>query len=109
MNLMPRNSKLSLHIPVPRARPWDATDFSHFDIPAAGSVRRPDTLAREAEMRDLPYTLVRVLDDDGRAVGPWDPQLSPDILRRGLRAMLLTRLFEDRMMRAQRQGKTSFF
>jgi 2-oxoisovalerate dehydrogenase E1 component alpha subunit len=60
-------------------------------------------------MRDLPYELIRVLDDSGRAVGPWDPGLSPEILRQGLRAMLLTRIFDDRLLRVHRQGKTSFY
>jgi 2-oxoisovalerate dehydrogenase E1 component alpha subunit len=43
------------------------------------------------------------------AVGPWDPRLSPDLLRRMLRSMALTRAFDERMFRAQRQGKTSFY
>ena len=60
-------------------------------------------------MRDLVYGLVRVLDDEGRAVGPWNPRLTPDVMRRMLRAMALTRAFDDRMFRAQRQGKTSFY
>lgn len=101
--------RLSLHVPEPPARPGDAVDFSRLQIPEAGSVRRPDSAAPEKEMRDLPFTLVRVLDDDGQAVGSWDPKLSPDMLRRGLRAMLLTRAFDDRLFRAHRQGKTSFY
>lgn len=101
--------RLELHIPQPPARPGDAANFDHLDIPPAGSARRPDSAAPEAEMRDLPYTLVRVLDDGGRAVGAWDPGLSPDVLRKGLRAMLLTRAFDDRLFRAHRQGKTSFY
>ena len=60
-------------------------------------------------MRDLPFDLIRVLDDEGQAVGPWDPRLSPDLMRRGLRAMLRTRVFDDRLFRAHRQGKTSFY
>lgn len=100
---------LALHIPVPPARPGDAPDFSHLKIPAAGSVPRPDPAATAESMRDLSFTIMRVLDDDGRAVGPWAPQVDPQILRDGLRAMLLTRLFEDRMFRSHRQGKTSFF
>ena len=43
------------------------------------------------------------------AVGPWDPKLDPDTLRRMLRDMMLVRIFDDRMYRAQRQGKTSFY
>ena len=60
-------------------------------------------------MRDLPYELIRVLDDNGQAMGPWCPDLPVDTLKRGLRAILLTRLFDDRMFKLQRQGKTSFF
>ncbi|HWU13378.1 MAG TPA: thiamine pyrophosphate-dependent dehydrogenase E1 component subunit alpha, partial [Caulobacter sp.] len=62
-----------------------------------------------AEIRDLAFDLIRVLDDEGRAVGPWAPELSPEILTQGLRAMLLTRAYDERMFRVQRQGKTSFY
>ena len=60
-------------------------------------------------MRELAYGLIRVLDEEGRAIGPWNPRVDPETLRRGLKAMLLTRAFDDRMYRAQRQGKTSFY
>jgi 2-oxoisovalerate dehydrogenase E1 component alpha subunit len=50
-----------------------------------------------------------VLDEDGRAVGPWDPKLAPDFLRRGLKAMMKTRVFDARMLIAQRQKKLSFY
>jgi 2-oxoisovalerate dehydrogenase E1 component alpha subunit len=106
---MLNHPKLSLHIPEPPSRPGEAPDFSGLVIPAAGETRRPEPSAAESEMHDLPYGLVRVLDHDGRAVGPWNPRLKPDLLIRGLRAMMLTRLFDDRMFRAHRQGKTSFF
>jgi 2-oxoisovalerate dehydrogenase E1 component alpha subunit len=58
---------------------------------------------------DLAYALVRVLDDDGRAVGPWAMQTDPQVLRRGLRAMMKTRIFDARMLIAQRQKKMSFY
>ena len=29
-------------------------------------------------MRDLAYSLIRVLDDDGTAVGPWAPDVDPE-------------------------------
>ncbi|MFA7440398.1 MAG: thiamine pyrophosphate-dependent enzyme [Sphingomonadaceae bacterium] len=106
MSNLPR---LRLHIPTPPARPGEPPRFDHLDIAAAGAVRRPDSAAPGQEMRDLPYTLIRVLDDAGAAVGPWNPGLSPDTMIRGLRAMLLTRLFDDRMFRAHRQGKASFY
>src|SRR5206468_9555154 len=38
-----------------------------------------------------------------------DPRLNPETLRRALAHMLVTRAFDDRMYRAQRQGKTSFY
>ena len=78
-------------------------------MPPGGPARRPDTADDARSFTDLAYTLVRVLDDDGRAVGPWDPKLSPDLLRRMLRSMALLRAFDERMFRAQRQGKTSFY
>ncbi|MGH8506949.1 MAG: thiamine pyrophosphate-dependent enzyme [Stenotrophobium sp.] len=102
-------SALELYIPEPKARPGDVPDFSDLEIPPAGSVARPDTAAVESTLRELPYQLIRVLDDDGSAVGEWNPRLSPEVLRQGLRAMLLTRTFDERMMRLQRQGKTSFY
>ena len=100
---------LSLHVPQPDARPGDEPDFSDLEIPKAGTVPRPDVGAAPDSMRDLVYTLVRVLDDDGRAVGPWDPRLDPETLRRMLRDMVIVRSYDDRMYRAQRQGKTSFY
>jgi len=101
--------RLSLHVPEPRFRPGDPVDFAAVDVPAAGSTRRPDSAAAAADFTDLAYGLVRVLDEHARAVGPWDPKLSPDMLRRMLRSMALTRAFDERMFRAQRQGKTSFY
>jgi 2-oxoisovalerate dehydrogenase E1 component alpha subunit len=103
------NAGLTFYVPEPSARPGEAPDFSGMDIPAAGTVRRPDCLAAEPELRDLPYALIRVLDEHGRALGDWDPQLPAETLRRALRAMMLTRQFDDRLFRIHRQGKTSFY
>ncbi|MET0362131.1 MAG: 3-methyl-2-oxobutanoate dehydrogenase (2-methylpropanoyl-transferring) subunit alpha [Sphingobium sp.] len=100
---------LRLHVPEPLFRPGDVADFGHFDIPAAGATPRPDETIHPSEIRDHAYGLVRVMDEDGRSVGPWDPKLPADTLLRMLRAMALTRAFDDRMFRAQRQGKTSFY
>ena len=79
------------HVPTPKTRPGDAPDFSNIKVPAAGAAPRPDPATPEPQMRDLAYGLVRVLDDDGKAVGPWDPKIDPETLRKGLRAMMLTR------------------
>ncbi|HEY0917102.1 MAG TPA: 3-methyl-2-oxobutanoate dehydrogenase (2-methylpropanoyl-transferring) subunit alpha [Solimonas sp.] len=100
---------LELHVPEPAARPGDAPDFSHLHIPPAGIVPRPATDAPESSMRELPYQLIRVLDGQGKAVGPWNPKLSAERLRHGLRTMLRTRAFDERMVRLQRTGKTSFY
>lgn len=100
---------LSLHIPMPHTRPGQHANFDYLAIPAAGVVPRPPVDIPGTHVQEMPYQLIRVLNGAGEAVGAWDPQLSSDHLLRGLRAMLLTRVFDDRMFRAHRQGKTSFF
>src|SRR6476660_1695280 len=106
---MTNPARLSLHIPEPKVRPGDKPDFSYLKIPAAGVVPRPNIAARASELGAYTDTLIRVLDHEGNAVGPWDPKLNADTLRRGLRAMMLTRAYDERMFRVQRQGKTSFY
>jgi 2-oxoisovalerate dehydrogenase E1 component alpha subunit len=101
--------RLELHVPEPRFRPGDTVDFSHFAIPEAGAQPRPDESCPAAETYPLCDDMIRVLGEDDRAHGPWDPRLSPDFLREMLRQMALTRAFDNRMYRAQRQGKTSFY
>ena len=100
---------LSLHVPEPKFRPGDAVDYADFDKGEAGAVARPPMDAESRTMREHAYGLVRVLDDGGKAVGPWDPRLEPERLIAMLRHMALTRAYDDRMYRAQRQGKTSFY
>ena len=100
---------LSLHVPEPRFRPGDAVDYESFDRGEAGRTPRPDVAVAPAELRAHAYELIRVLDDDGDARGPWDPRLAPERLIAMLRHMALTRAFDERMYRAQRQGKTSFY
>ena len=104
---MPSASRL--HVPHPPARPGEASNFSYLKLSPAGSVARPDTKAAADSIMDLSTSLIRVLDDEHRAVGPWDPHLEADELQVGLRHMMMTRAFDDRMQRAQRQGKISFY
>jgi len=106
---MKNTPTLSLRVPEPSGRPGDTPDFSQLKLDEPGAVARPDVSTTPAEMRDHAFRLIRVLDDQGKAVGPWDPKLDPETMRRGLKAMILTRAFDDRMHRAHRQGKTSFY
>ena len=100
---------LRLHVPEPPGRPGRETDFSYLKISPAGAVRRPPVDARPSETGDIVDALVRVLDEEGRAVGPWDPKADPQLLRAGMHAMLKTRTFDARMLVAQRQKKMSFY
>jgi len=107
---MRRNAPvLELHVPEPSFRPGDTPDFSSLNIPAAGAAPRPDTGVAAAETHPLTTHLVRVLGDDHKPTGPWDPKLDPDTLRKMLKDMVTVRIFDDRMYRSQRQGKTSFY
>ena len=101
--------QLKLHVPEPAFRPGDTPDFSSVTVPAAGEAPRPDVAAKAADTHPLATSMVRVLGDDNRAVGSWDPKIDPDTLRKMLRDMVTVRIFDDRMYRSQRQGKTSFY
>jgi 2-oxoisovalerate dehydrogenase E1 component alpha subunit len=101
--------KLTLNVPEPEFRPGDQPDFTHFPMPRAGEVRRPPVEEDPENMRDLAFSIIRVLDRDGRAVGDWSPELSDEALLTGLRHMMTLRAYDARMLMAQRQGKTSFY
>ena len=100
---------LSLSVPEPQSRPGEEPDFSHVDIGEAGKVARPEISLTADD--SLPFTrdLIRVLDMEGKAHGPWAAGVSPEVKRKGLETMIRVRAFDARMMKAQRQGKTSFY
>lgn len=100
---------LSLKVPEPEVRPGGKPDFSGVTIPRAGTVRRPEVDADPADIRDLGYTIIRVLNRAGEAVGPWAGLLDDAQALQGLRDMMKVRAFDARMLMAQRQGKTSFY
>ncbi|EAQ14785.1 branched-chain alpha-keto acid dehydrogenase E1 component [Maritimibacter alkaliphilus HTCC2654] len=100
---------LRLHVPEPTLRPGDSPDFSGVPIPKAGSVRRPPVDADPEDIRDLAFTIIRVMARNGQAVGDWAPDIDDDELRTGLRHMMLLREYDARMLMAQRQGKSSFY
>ncbi len=70
---MPPRSRL--HVPNPPARPGQEPDFSYVQISPAGAVQRPDIKAAARDIEDLSVQMVRVLDEEHRAVGPWNPNL----------------------------------
>src|SRR5688572_25552550 len=104
---MKRQSRL--HVPHPPARPGDKPNFGYLSTSPAGSVLRPDVTAQVRDIEFLAEEMVRVLDVTYGAIGPWNPHLHSEDLQIGLRHMLLTRLFDDRMLKMQRQGKISFY
>lgn len=104
---MPSASRF--HVPHPPARPGEQANFDYLRLSPAGSVQRPETTAAADTMTSLATSLVRVIDEEHRAVGPWDPHLEAPELQVALRHMITTRAYDDRMQRVQRQGKISFY
>ena len=50
---MTKSKPLSLQVPEPSSRPGDKPDFSHIEIPVAGTTRRPEVDCAPEHMRDL--------------------------------------------------------
>ena len=100
---------LSFHVPAPAVRPGGTPDFSDVQISRAGEVERPPVDVAPEKIREHAYKIIRVLDRDSQAVGPWAGLLSDAELLEGLRHMMTLRAFDARMQMAQRQGKTSFY
>lgn len=101
-----------LSFPHPPARPDQVPDFSDIAIPDAGSLPVPPLDVTAEQSRALAVGLIRILDDNDNAVGPWADYLgdqSAETLLLGLRDMIKMRALDRRMMNAQRQGKTSFY
>ncbi len=101
--------KPTLHVPQTPARPGEEPDFSYVHLSEAGEVERPEINTRVRDMVHLSEDMVRVLDEQHKGLGPWNPHLDEHDLQVGLRHMLLTRLFDERMLRMQRQGKITFY
>ncbi len=100
---------LSLYVPEPEFRPGDKPDFSDVEIPQAGAAPMPPVDVEAGDIRDLAYTIIRVMNREGEAVGPWADLLSDEAVKEGLEDMMRVRAFDARMLMAQRQGKTSFY
>jgi 2-oxoisovalerate dehydrogenase E1 component alpha subunit len=102
-------TKSRLQIPRPSARPGEEPDFSYLNLSPAGSVDKPSISARTKDIEHLSGGLIRVLDDDHSAKGPWNPNFDATEMQVGLRWMLLNRVFDERMWQIQRQGRISFY
>ena len=106
---MTEQAALRLHVPEPSGRPGESTDFSYLRLSEPGAVRKPPIDTSHFDTADLAYSMIRVLNDEHQAIGPWVPEVDETALRRGLRSMMETRIFDARMIIAQRQRKTSFY
>ena len=84
MSDRPNLPPLRLHVPEPKFRPGDEADFGDLVIPEAGVAPRPAVESPPADFHELAYSLVRVLDGEGRAIGPWNPKLDAETLRKAL-------------------------
>jgi len=106
---MDPSKKPKLYVPEPAARPGETPDFSDFVVPQAGALDRPPVDAPASALEHYAVEIIRVMDDDGKAKGPWAPQLSDEAKLKGVKDMLTLRHFDARMLTAQRKGKTSFY
>ena len=101
--------KHGFYIPEPKNRPGDSPDFGDMEILKFAPVAKPDISETSENLRHLPFQLVRTLTDDDIEDGYWKPKLSAAVYRKALRYMSITRIFDEKLLRMQRQGKTSFF
>jgi 2-oxoisovalerate dehydrogenase E1 component subunit alpha len=99
---------LEFHVPTAPHRPGDQPRFAPF-ANQPGDLQRPDTLAPFASLREHASGMIRVLDDDSLARGPWSPEINGQQLRHGLEMMLRARHLDARMINMQRQGRLSFY
>ena len=83
---------LSFHVPAPAVRPGGTPDFSDVQISRAGEVERPPVDVAPEKIREHAYKIIRVLNRDSQAVGPWAGLLSDaervEKLARKLRTMV---------------------
>ena len=73
---------LRLHVPEPSARPGQATDFSYLKLSPAGAVAKPPVDVSASDTAPLTGQLIRVLDDNGGAVGPWAADIDDAVLQK---------------------------
>lgn len=106
---MSDSKPLRLHVPEPSARPGQRTDFSYLKLSPAGQLPRLPLDVSAQQTAGHTQGLIRVLDENGQAVGDWAADIPDEVLLTGMRAMLKTRAYDARLLIAQRQKKTSFY
>ena len=75
---MSQYGPLKLHVPEPTGRPGSRQTFPICaSRPPAGSQTPIDVAA--IDTGNLAYSLIRVIDEDGQAVGPWAPDISDEL------------------------------
>ena len=90
-------------------RPGDEPSFGGTFTEQPGDLNRPDpATCTTDDTVEHARGLIRVLDDNGEASGEWDPNLDAETLIQGLEYMMRLRIFDDRMIKMQRTGKTLF-
>jgi 2-oxoisovalerate dehydrogenase E1 component alpha subunit len=91
-------------------RPGDDANFGGSFKEKPEDLSRPDPATCDAQ-ETVPHAsgLIRVIDDDNKAKGEWDPHLDAETMIQGLEYMMRLRIFDDRMMKMQRTGKLSFY
>lgn len=102
------NGAPCLRVPEPPYRPGEEPRFLRFSQ-QPGDLPCPDPLADYTELRPHAAGLIRVLDDDANACGPWNPEISAEVLLDALKTMVKVRHFDSRMLTMQRQGRLSFY
>ena len=100
--------QIPLHIPDAPNRPGDSSSFEPWKW-HPNDLKKPEFDCVADETFDHATGLVRVLDDNGEALGDWNPNLTTEELKLGLEHMVRLRIFDDRMMKMQRTGKLSFY
>ena len=78
---------LRLHVPEPSARPGQTTDFSYLKLSPAGALPALPLATSSQQTASYTQGLIRVLDDDGNAVGDWAKDIPDELLLRASRQM----------------------
>ena len=76
------STALRLRIPDP-ARGADPAERVRRHLSPAGEMRKPELDEKVERIALMRKQLVRVLDEDGKACGPWVPDLTPEQLITG--------------------------